>query len=195
MVIRKIRGILLDIAKLIFGGVVLVGIMETNVNPYWLFSIGGRVAIWMAFIGFYVLGLFNHVSSFSGMRYFCIWILICPSIFSCLNGCMFFRKYINICFTRIWIREKFFRRMKNHLAEIEKSFGWDWFSVLRRLVFVFEKEFFSFFLVRFYVFSLSLPCRHAEALVKRAVGMGTHILWKGVYLTLCSSTHRNFANF
>ena len=53
----------------------------------------------------------------------------------------------------------------------------------------------TFFLVRFYVFSLSVPCRHAEALVKRAVGMGTHILWKGVYLTLCSSTHRNFANF
>ncbi|WP_418530168.1 DUF6722 family protein [Paraprevotella clara] len=43
--LEKLGEFLLDIAKLIFGGVVLVGIMETNVNPYWLFSIGGRVAI------------------------------------------------------------------------------------------------------------------------------------------------------
>ena len=57
---EKLGDFLLDIAKLIFGGVVLAGIMETDVNPYWLFSIGGGVAVWVAFIGFYVLVLFNR---------------------------------------------------------------------------------------------------------------------------------------
>lgn len=49
----KLGDFLLDIAKLIFGGVVLAEIMETDVNPYWLFCIGSRIAVWVAFIGFY----------------------------------------------------------------------------------------------------------------------------------------------
>ena len=37
---------LIDIAKLVFGGVILAGIMKyENINPWLLFSIGGSVLI------------------------------------------------------------------------------------------------------------------------------------------------------
>lgn len=49
----------LDMSKLIFGGVVLAGIMELDVNPYWLFGIGLFIVILFAIAGFLMDELFN----------------------------------------------------------------------------------------------------------------------------------------
>lgn len=54
---EKLRDFLLDMAKLVFGGVILAGIMESDVNLYWLFGIGGVITIWMIITGFIVLRL------------------------------------------------------------------------------------------------------------------------------------------
>lgn len=49
----------MDMSKLIFGGVVLAGIMELDVNPYWLFGIGLFIVILFAIAGFLMDELFN----------------------------------------------------------------------------------------------------------------------------------------
>ncbi len=54
---EKLGDVLLDMAKLVFGGVILAGIMESDVNLYWLFGIGGVITIWMIITGFIVLRL------------------------------------------------------------------------------------------------------------------------------------------
>lgn len=54
---EKLGDFLLDMAKLVFGGVILAGIMESDVNLYWLFGIGGVITIWMIITGFIVLRL------------------------------------------------------------------------------------------------------------------------------------------
>lgn len=43
---EKLGDFLLDMAKLVFGGVILAGIMESDVNLYWLFGIGGVITIY-----------------------------------------------------------------------------------------------------------------------------------------------------
>lgn len=42
----------LDISKLIFGGVVLAGIMDLEINRYWLFGLGSLIVIVIALAGF-----------------------------------------------------------------------------------------------------------------------------------------------
>ncbi len=54
---EKLGDFLLDMAKLVFGGVILAGIMESDVNLDWLFGIGGVITIWMIITGFIVLRL------------------------------------------------------------------------------------------------------------------------------------------
>lgn len=54
---EKLGDFLLDMAKLVFGGVILAGIMESDVNLYWLFGIGGFATIWLISTGFLVLRL------------------------------------------------------------------------------------------------------------------------------------------
>lgn len=49
----------LDISKLVFGGIVLAGVMELDVNPYWLFGIGLFIVILFATAGFLMNDLFN----------------------------------------------------------------------------------------------------------------------------------------
>ena len=41
----------LDISKLIFGGVVLAGIMDLEINRYWLFGLGSLIVIVIALAG------------------------------------------------------------------------------------------------------------------------------------------------
>lgn len=42
----------LDISKLIFGSVVLAGIMDLEINRYWLFGLGSLIVIVIALAGF-----------------------------------------------------------------------------------------------------------------------------------------------
>ena len=42
----------LDISKLIFGGVVLAGVMDLEINRYWLFGLGSLIVIVIALAGF-----------------------------------------------------------------------------------------------------------------------------------------------
>ena len=49
----------LDISKLVFGGIVLAGVMELDVNPYLLFGIGLFIVILFATAGFLMNDLFN----------------------------------------------------------------------------------------------------------------------------------------
>ena len=42
----------LAISKLIFGGVVLAGIMDLEINRYWLFGLGSLIVIVIALAGF-----------------------------------------------------------------------------------------------------------------------------------------------
>lgn len=49
----------LDISKLVFGGIVLAGVMELDVNPYLLFGIGLFIVILFAIAGFLMNDLFN----------------------------------------------------------------------------------------------------------------------------------------
>lgn len=49
---------LIDIAKLVFGGVILAGIMKyDNMNPWMLFSIGGAVVLACLFSGLVLIAL------------------------------------------------------------------------------------------------------------------------------------------
>lgn len=54
---EKLGDFLLDMAKLVFGGVILAGIMESDVNLYWLFGIGDFATVWLISTGFLVLRL------------------------------------------------------------------------------------------------------------------------------------------
>lgn len=49
----------LDISKLVFGGIVLAGVMELDVNPYLVFGIGLFIVILFATAGFLMNDLFN----------------------------------------------------------------------------------------------------------------------------------------
>lgn len=48
----KISDFLLDLAKLVFGGIILTGIIDLNLNRVWLFSVGAVVASIFALWGF-----------------------------------------------------------------------------------------------------------------------------------------------
>ena len=48
----KVSDFLLDLAKLVFGGIILTGIIDLNLNKVWLFSVGAIVAAALASWGF-----------------------------------------------------------------------------------------------------------------------------------------------
>ena len=48
----KVSDFLLDLAKLVFGGIILTGIIDLDLNKVWLFSVGGIVAMGLALWGF-----------------------------------------------------------------------------------------------------------------------------------------------
>ena len=56
---EKLGDYCLDISKLVFGGIVLAGVMELDVNPYWLFGLGLFIVILFATAGFLMNDLFN----------------------------------------------------------------------------------------------------------------------------------------
>ncbi len=51
LLFAEIGKFFLDIAKLIFGGIILAGIMEIGVDKYLLFMIGGALTIIFAMAG------------------------------------------------------------------------------------------------------------------------------------------------
>ncbi len=48
----KVSDFLLDLAKLVFGGIILTGIIDLDLNKVWLFSVGSIVAGLFAGWGF-----------------------------------------------------------------------------------------------------------------------------------------------
>lgn len=49
----------LDISKLVFGGVVLAGVMDLGIDRYWLFGWGFVIVLAMAVAGLIFIGLSN----------------------------------------------------------------------------------------------------------------------------------------
>lgn len=49
---EKAGDFLLDIAKLVFGGVILAGIMAESLNKVWLYTIGGIMFVSSLVVGF-----------------------------------------------------------------------------------------------------------------------------------------------
>ena len=54
---EELGKILIDIAKLVIGGVILAGLMRQDIEPELLFSVGGIVAILMIIIGLNLISL------------------------------------------------------------------------------------------------------------------------------------------
>ena len=50
----KTSDFLLDLAKLVFGGIILTGIIDLNLDKVWLFSVGTIVAAGLSIWGFRV---------------------------------------------------------------------------------------------------------------------------------------------
>ena len=48
---KELGKALIDIAKLVIGGVILAGLMRQDIKPLYLFTVGGCVALIMIFIG------------------------------------------------------------------------------------------------------------------------------------------------
>lgn len=48
---KELGKVVIDIAKLVIGGVILAGLMRQDIPPVFLFTVGGVVAILMIFIG------------------------------------------------------------------------------------------------------------------------------------------------
>lgn len=55
LLFAEIGKFFLDIAKLIFGGIILAGIMEIGVDKYLLFTIGGICTVIFAIVGLYAI--------------------------------------------------------------------------------------------------------------------------------------------
>ena len=53
----KVSDFLLDLAKLVFGGIILTGIIDLDLDKVWLFSVGAIVATGLAVWGF---GIFKR---------------------------------------------------------------------------------------------------------------------------------------
>ena len=62
----------LDISKLVFGGIVLAGVMELDVNPYLLFGIGLFIILF-ATAGFLMNDLFNFKKRKMIWNSWCFW--------------------------------------------------------------------------------------------------------------------------
>jgi uncharacterized membrane protein YraQ (UPF0718 family) len=48
---KELGKILIDIAKLVIGGVILAGLMRQDIPPVYLFTVGGIAAVLMIFAG------------------------------------------------------------------------------------------------------------------------------------------------
>ncbi|MCL2074539.1 MAG: hypothetical protein FWH18_11500 [Marinilabiliaceae bacterium] len=48
---KELGRILIDIGKLVIGGVILAGLMKQDINPIYLFTIGGALAICLISLG------------------------------------------------------------------------------------------------------------------------------------------------
>ena len=54
---KELGKVLIDIAKLVVGGVILAGLMRQDIEPILLFTVGGIVAVLMIFIGLVLISL------------------------------------------------------------------------------------------------------------------------------------------
>jgi hypothetical protein len=52
---KELGKILIDIAKLVIGGVILAGLMRQDIKPVLLFTIGGIVTVVMILIGLFLI--------------------------------------------------------------------------------------------------------------------------------------------
>jgi len=54
---EELGKVLIDIAKLVIGGVILAGLMRQDIQPVWLFSIGCIVALTLIISGLILISL------------------------------------------------------------------------------------------------------------------------------------------
>jgi len=59
LIFQKAGDYLLDISKLVFGGVILAGVVKISVNYYVLFGIGAAAVVTTAILGFGLITLSN----------------------------------------------------------------------------------------------------------------------------------------
>ena len=52
---KELGKILIDIAKLVIGGVILAGLMRQDIPPAYLFVVGGLVAALLIIVGLYFI--------------------------------------------------------------------------------------------------------------------------------------------
>jgi hypothetical protein len=52
---KELGKILIDIAKLVIGGVILAGLMRQDIPPAFLFVVGGIVAVLLIIVGLYFI--------------------------------------------------------------------------------------------------------------------------------------------
>lgn len=65
----------LDISKLVFGGIILAGIMKLDINRVLLFVLGGTVVLLLAIAGFAFIVLSNRKKTINyGTYYFLIFL-------------------------------------------------------------------------------------------------------------------------
>ena len=55
--IEELGKVLIDIAKLVIGGVILAGLMRQDIQSVWLFSIGGIVAVLFIMLGLNLISI------------------------------------------------------------------------------------------------------------------------------------------
>ena len=54
---KELGKVLIDVAKLVIGGVILAGLMRQDIKPIFLFIIGGLAAILMIFMGLNLISI------------------------------------------------------------------------------------------------------------------------------------------
>ena len=54
---KELGRVLIDIAKLVIGGVILAGLMRQDIPPVFLFTVGGIVALLMICIGLALISI------------------------------------------------------------------------------------------------------------------------------------------
>jgi len=65
---KKLGEILIDIAKLVIGGVILAGLMRQDIPPLLLFTVGGIVAILMIIIGLALTSLNESIKNINNKK-------------------------------------------------------------------------------------------------------------------------------
>jgi len=59
---KELGKVLIDIAKLVVGGVILAGLMRQDIPPTFLFVVGGIVAVLMIYIGLVFISMTDNES-------------------------------------------------------------------------------------------------------------------------------------